>query len=81
MLLQAWRASGLSAQKCALVMCGDGPIRARAVAAGALAPGRLDPAELRNSYAGSDVVVVPSVPTRDFLEPGLVVSEAFRRSS
>jgi hypothetical protein len=62
-------------------MCGDGPIRARAVAAGALAPGRLDPAELRNSYAGSDVVVVPSVPTRDFLEPGLVVSEAFRRSS
>jgi glycosyltransferase involved in cell wall biosynthesis len=34
--------------------------------------------ELRNFYAGSDVVVVPSVPTRDFLEPwGLVVNEAF----
>jgi glycosyltransferase involved in cell wall biosynthesis len=36
------------------------------------------PAELRNFYAGSDVLVVPSVPTRDFLEPwGLVVNEAF----
>ena len=37
-------------------------------------------AELRNLYAGSDVVVVPSVPTRDFLEPwGLVVNEAFHQ--
>ena len=34
--------------------------------------------QLRNFYAGSDVVVVPSIPTRDFLEPwGLVVNEAF----
>ena len=33
---------------------------------------------MRSFYAGSDVVVVPSVPTRDFLEPwGLVVNEAF----
>jgi glycosyltransferase involved in cell wall biosynthesis len=38
------------------------------------------PTELRNLYAGSDVVVVPSVPTRDFLEPwGLVVNEAFHQ--
>jgi glycosyltransferase involved in cell wall biosynthesis len=38
------------------------------------------PDELRNLYAGSDVVVVPSVPTRDFLEPwGLVVNEAFHQ--
>ncbi len=36
------------------------------------------PARLRNFYAGSDVLVVPSIPTRDFLEPwGLVVNEAF----
>ncbi len=36
------------------------------------------PVQLRNFYAGSDVVVVPSIPTRDFLEPwGLVVNEAF----
>ena len=57
---------------------GDGPLRARAAALGAHAPGRLAAAEVRNFYAGSDVVVVPSVPTRDFLEPwGLVVNEAF----
>jgi glycosyltransferase involved in cell wall biosynthesis len=38
------------------------------------------PAQLRNLYAGSDVVVVPSLPTRDFLEPwGLVVNEAFHQ--
>jgi glycosyltransferase involved in cell wall biosynthesis len=38
------------------------------------------PAQLRNLYAGSDVVVVPSIPTRDFLEPwGLVVNEAFHQ--
>jgi glycosyltransferase involved in cell wall biosynthesis len=79
-LLEAWRASGLAAQMSALVMCGDGPIRARAAAAGAFTPGRRDPVDLRNSYAGSDVVVVPSVPTRDFLEPwGLVVNEAFHQ--
>jgi glycosyltransferase involved in cell wall biosynthesis len=37
-------------------------------------------AELRNFYAGSDVVVVPSLATRAFLEPwGLVVNESFDR--
>ena len=42
------------------------------------APHHLPPERLRNFYAGSDVVVVPSIPTRDFLEPwGLVVNEAF----
>jgi glycosyltransferase involved in cell wall biosynthesis len=61
-----------------LVLVGDGPLYARAVAAGAICPGALPPTEVRNFYAGSDVVVVPSVPTRDFLEPwGLVVNEAF----
>jgi glycosyltransferase involved in cell wall biosynthesis len=36
--------------------------------------------QLRNLYAGSDVLVVPSLPTRDFLEPwGLVVNEAFHQ--
>src|SRR3954452_15570100 len=35
---------------------------------------------MRNLYAGSDVVVLPSVPTRDFLEPwGLVANEAFHQ--
>jgi glycosyltransferase involved in cell wall biosynthesis len=78
-LLRAWRASGLQAPEVALIMVGDGPFRARAVATGAICPGGpLAPEQVRSFYAGSDVVVVPSVPTRDFLEPwGLVVNEAF----
>jgi glycosyltransferase involved in cell wall biosynthesis len=72
-LLEAWRAAGLDG---ALVLCGSGPLRP----AGAVAPGALEPAELRNYYAGSDVVVVPSIPARDFLEPwGMVVNEAFHQ--
>jgi glycosyltransferase involved in cell wall biosynthesis len=63
--LDVLRAAWRSAglQDSALVLAGEGPA---------------SPIELRNFYAGSDVVVVPSVPTRDFLEPwGLVVNEAF----
>jgi glycosyltransferase involved in cell wall biosynthesis len=77
-LLRAWRASGLSAPNAALVLVGGGPFRARAAATGAVLAGELSPVELRNFYAGSDVVVLPSIPTRDFREPwGLVVNEAF----
>lgn len=80
-LLRAWRGARLPAPEAALVMVGDGPCRARAVAAGAFCPGAmLTREEVRDYYAGSDVVVVPSVPTRDFLEPwGLAVNEAFDR--
>ncbi len=80
-LIQAWSSSGLSALSAALVLVGGGPIRARAVATGAVLPeGPRTAAEVRNYYAGSDVVVIPSVPTRDFLEPwGLVVNEAFNQ--
>jgi glycosyltransferase involved in cell wall biosynthesis len=80
-LIQAWSTSGLSALSAALVLVGGGPIRARAVATGAVLPvGPRTPAEVRNFYAGSDVVVLPSVPTRDFREPwGLVVNEAFNQ--
>ncbi|RKQ92847.1 glycosyltransferase involved in cell wall biosynthesis [Solirubrobacter pauli] len=46
-----------------------------------VADGR-SPQQLRNLYAGSDVLVVPSLPTRDFLEPwGLVVNEAFHQGT
>ncbi|HTE64303.1 MAG TPA: glycosyltransferase, partial [Solirubrobacteraceae bacterium] len=77
-LLRAWGALALTAPEGALLLAGDGPFRARAVAAGACCIGALTADELRNSYAGSDVVVVPSIPTRDFVEPwGLVVNEAF----
>ena len=81
MLLRAWRSSGLSAPAAALVLVGDGPIRARAVATGAaVLEDALGPDALRDLYAGSDVVVVPSIPTRDFLEPwGLVANEAFNQ--
>ena len=59
-----------------LVLAGEGPLRP----AGRDRARRREPIDLRNLYAGSDVVVVPSVPTRDFLEPwGLVVNEAFHQ--
>jgi glycosyltransferase involved in cell wall biosynthesis len=78
-LLQAWRDAGLPQQSAALVLAGGGPSRARVAAAGGVHEiGHQTPEALRNFYAGSDVLVVPSVPTRDFLEPwGLVVNEAF----
>jgi glycosyltransferase involved in cell wall biosynthesis len=80
-LLRAWCSSGLSAPTAALVLVGGGPIRARAAATGAaLLEGPQEPAALRNFYAGSDVVVIPSIPTRDFREPwGLVANEAFNQ--
>lgn len=78
-LLRAWRLSGLHAPDAALVLVGDGPLREQASALRSVrAVGALEPAEVRNSYAAADVVVVPSIPTRDWKEPwGLVVNEAF----
>ena len=84
-LLHAWRASGLSASSTAstaLVLVGGGTFRARAAATGASVrqTGPLPPEQVRNIYASCDVLVVPSVPTRDFREPwGLVVNEAFNQ--
>ncbi|MDA0167190.1 glycosyltransferase family 4 protein [Solirubrobacter ginsenosidimutans] len=69
-LARAWDGHGT------LVLAGEGPLEVP----GALRRGKCEAADLRNLYAGSDVVVVPSVPTRDFLEPwGLVVNEAFHQ--
>jgi glycosyltransferase involved in cell wall biosynthesis len=79
-LLQAWRASGCRASANALVLVGGGRFRAPSSAPSACFAGPQPPQEVRNFYAGSDVVVVPSVPTREFLEPwGLVVNEAFHQ--
>ena len=80
-LLRAWRHTGLSAPNAALVLVGGGPIRARTAATGAaLLEGPADAETLRGFYAGSDVVVLPSIPTRDFREPwGLVTNEAFNQ--
>ena len=76
-LVRGWREAGLGDG--ALVVAGEGPLRAAALAAGAVCPpGPLSPEQVRSLYAGSDVVVVPSIRARDFLEPwGLVVNEAF----
>jgi glycosyltransferase involved in cell wall biosynthesis len=80
-LLAAWRISGLGAPDAALVLVGRGPERARAAAARtAFAVGELDPQEVRNFYAASDVVVIPSIPTRTFREPwGLAANEAMNQ--
>jgi hypothetical protein len=53
---------------------------ARLPGAALVAESGLPPAAVRNLYGGSDVVVVPSLPTRAFREPwGLVVNEAFHQ--
>lgn len=42
--------------------------------------GHLGPEQLRDAYAASQVLIVPSIPTRTFREPwGLVVNEAMNR--
>ena len=87
-LVAAWRASGLQAPAAALVLVGVGAGHSWISAAGA--NGRQDasvicldpvsPVEVRNLYAASDVLVLPSIPTRTFREPwGLVVNEAMNR--
>ena len=44
--------------------------------------GSLGPAELRNFYAAADVLLVPSIRTRRFVEPwGLVVNEAMNQAT
>jgi glycosyltransferase involved in cell wall biosynthesis len=82
-LLTAWRASGLQAPQAALVLVGGGRFRAPSFATSAvLSAGPQPPGEVRNFYAGSDVVVMPSIPTRDFREPwGLVANEAFHQGT
>ncbi|MEA2288720.1 MAG: hypothetical protein QOD55_717 [Solirubrobacteraceae bacterium] len=79
-LLAGWRAAGLdgAAADAALVLVGDGHeagghARVRAV-------GPLAPADLRNFYAAAGVVVIPSIPSRRFVEPwGLVANEAMNQ--
>lgn len=80
-LLEAWRESGLGAEGAALVLAGTGRLEGQARGHPSVhLPGPLGPVELRNFYAGSDVVVIPSVPTRTFREPwGLAANEAMNR--
>jgi glycosyltransferase involved in cell wall biosynthesis len=88
-LLEAWRASGLAAPTAALVLAGVGSSPPWVPVGGAVACGAepnvhcmeaVEALELRNFYAASDVLVLPSIATRAFREPwGLVVNEAMNR--
>ena len=76
-LLAAWLGTGLG-EAGALVLAGDGPLRRRAAGLpGVHTVGALGAGDLRNFHAGSDVVVIPSIPTATFREPwGLAANEA-----
>ncbi len=87
-LFEAWRASGLRAPAAALVLVGVGSCPPWIPAGGAVQLADegivcMDPVsamQMRNFYAASDVLVLPSIPTRSFREPwGLVVNEAMNR--
>ncbi|HEX4034179.1 MAG TPA: glycosyltransferase [Solirubrobacteraceae bacterium] len=74
-LLDAWRRAGLNG---IFTVAGDH----RRIPADVVAAGRLDPPQLRNLFAAADVVAVPSIVTRRFIEPwGLVVNEAMNQGA
>jgi glycosyltransferase involved in cell wall biosynthesis len=87
-LIDAWRMAELAPSQAALALAGvdaelsvvspAGPRRAGD--AGIVGLGRLSPIELRDVYAASSALVLPSIETRTFREPwGLVVNEAMDR--
>ena len=73
--LDAWRMAALDGT---LTVVGEhGPLPAGVIRAGVA-----DPPRLRNFYATCDVLVVPSIATRRFIEPwGLVVNEAMNQAT
>lgn len=88
-LAEAWRAAELEPPEAALVLAGVEPGLAgvapagprRRGDAGIVGLGRLSPRALRDAYAASDALVLPSIATRTFREPwGLVVNEAMNRA-
>ena len=73
--VSAWRDAGIDGTFTAAGQTGPLP-------GGVIAAGRVDPPALRNLYAASDVLVVPSIATRRFLEPwALVVNEAMNQDT
>ncbi len=87
-LLEAWGASGLHFTVAALVLVGVGLRPPRVPTDGAAASKNDDivcldpvaPVQLRDMYAASQVLVLPSIRTRTFREPwGLAVNEAMNR--
>jgi glycosyltransferase involved in cell wall biosynthesis len=72
--LEAWQRANVDGT---LTVVGD---LAAQLPPGVVAAGALEPGELRNFYAAADVLLVPSVSTRRFIEPwGLVVNEAMNQ--
>ena len=80
-LVEAWSTSGLQAPTAALVLVGAGSTPPWVPAGGAVVGFEaVSQEELRNFYAGADVLVLPSISTRTFREPwGLVANEAMNR--
>jgi glycosyltransferase involved in cell wall biosynthesis len=79
-LLMAWRLTTLTPPDAALVLAGDGHDRAATATDGVEVVGALSPVNLRNFYAGADVVAIPSIPSPRFVEPwGLVANEAMNQ--
>ncbi|MGD0198611.1 MAG: glycosyltransferase family 4 protein [Solirubrobacteraceae bacterium] len=75
-LLDAWHQAAFSSAEAALTLVGA---HAPGVP-GVSVTGQLDPEHLRNFYGASQVLVIPSIPTRRFIEPwGLVVNEAMNQ--
>ncbi|MGA2320073.1 MAG: glycosyltransferase family 4 protein [Solirubrobacteraceae bacterium] len=80
-LIEAWQKSGLSAAAAALVLVGVGSSSPAGGGQDGVVPlSAVAPRELRKIYAGSDVLVLPSVATATFREPwGLVANEAMNQ--
>jgi glycosyltransferase involved in cell wall biosynthesis len=73
--LGAWRDAGIDGTFTVVGAPG-------ALPAGVRAAGDASATQLRNFYAASDVLVVPSIPSRRFIEPwGLVVNEAMNQGT
>jgi glycosyltransferase involved in cell wall biosynthesis len=82
-LLDAWRRADLG-DGAALVLAGEGPLRAQVENAGPgiEALGFVPRDHLPSLYAAADVLVLPSIRTETFLEPwGLVVNEAMHQGT
>ena len=82
-LLDAWHCSGFRAPAAALVLVGAGTGSPRSSAGGAVAHiAPQPPEEVRNLLAAADVLVMPSIRTRNFREPwGLVANEAMNQGT
>jgi glycosyltransferase involved in cell wall biosynthesis len=79
-LLAAWRLSDLEPPANVLRLVGEAPGQDSDLPPGAFRTGRANADQLRNFYAGSDVLVMSAIRTRDFLEPwGLVANEAMHQ--